>query len=77
MNNFYASVEVLYHPAISGKPIAVTGDAEARHGIILAKNYAAKACSVQTGDTLWMAKQKCGEIIFVSPHYDLTSVGST
>ena len=70
MNNFYASVECLYHPELRGKPVAVAGDPEARHGIVLAKNYPAKACGVQTGDPLWMAKQKCPDIVFTPPHYD-------
>ena len=38
MNSFYASVEYLYHPEVRDKPVAVAGDVEARHGIILAKN---------------------------------------
>ena len=42
MNNFYASVECLYHPEIRDKPVVVGGDPEARHGIVLAKNYVAK-----------------------------------
>lgn len=71
LNNFYASVECLYHPEYRGKPLAVLGDPEARHGIILAKNYEAKKFEVQTGDPMWMAKQKCPDIIFVPPHYDL------
>ena len=70
MNNFYASVECLYHPELRGKPVAVAGDPEARHGIVLAKNYPAKACGVQTGDPLWMARQKCPDIVFTPPHYD-------
>lgn len=70
MNNFYASVECLYNPSLRGKPVAVAGDQEARHGIVLAKNYAARAYSVQTGDPLWMAKQKCKDIVFTPPHYD-------
>ena len=49
LNNFYASVECLYNPELRGKPVAVAGDPEARHGIVLAKNYPAKACGVQTG----------------------------
>lgn len=71
LNNFYASVECLYHPEYRGRPLAVLGDPEARHGIILAKNYEAKKFEVQTGDPMWMAKQKCPDIIFVPPHYDL------
>ena len=70
MNNFYASVVWLYHPELRGKPVAVAGDPEARHGIVLAKNYPAKACGVQTGDPLWMARQKCPDIVFTPPHYD-------
>lgn len=69
-NNFYASVECLYNPSLQGKPVAVAGDPEARHGIVLAKNYLAKACGVQTGSPLWIAKQLCPDIIFVPPHYD-------
>lgn len=69
-NNFYASVECLYNPALRGKPVAVAGDPEQRHGIVLAKNYLAKACGIQTGNPLWLAKQLCPEIVFVPPHYD-------
>ncbi len=70
MNNFYASVECLDNPSLQGKPVAVTGDPDARHGIILAKNYEAKKCGVTTGEPLWMAKQKCRDIIFTPPRYD-------
>ena len=71
MNNFYASVECLYHPELRGKPVAVCGDPEARHGIVLAKNYAAKAYGVNTGTPIWMARQLCPDIVIVPPHYDL------
>jgi len=71
LNNFYASVECLYHPSLRGKPVAVAGDPELRHGIVLAKNDAAKACGVATGAPLWLARQKCPDIVFVQPHYDL------
>ena len=46
MNNFYASVECLLHPELKGKPVAVAGDVEARHGIVLAKNYIAKKYNI-------------------------------
>ena len=71
LNNFYASVECLYHPEYRGKPLAVLGDPEARHGIVLAKNYEAKSRDVRTGDPKWMAEQKCPGIVFVPPHYEL------
>ncbi|EKC43270.1 Nucleotidyltransferase/DNA polymerase involved in DNA repair, partial [human gut metagenome] len=42
MNCFYASVEMLHHPEFAGRPLAVGGDPEARHGIVLTANYIAK-----------------------------------
>ena len=45
-------------------PLAVGGDPEARHGIVLTANYIAKAKGVKTGMALWQAKQVCPEIIF-------------
>ena len=71
MNCFYASVEMLHHPEFSGKPLAVGGDPEARHGIVLTANYIAKKAGVKTGMALWQAKQVCPEIIFVPPRMDL------
>lgn len=71
MNCFYASVEMLHHPELAGKPLAVGGDSEARHGIVLTSNYIAKKSGVKTGMALWQAKQVCPEIIFVPPRMDL------
>lgn len=69
LNNFYASVECLYRPELRGKPVAVGGDVEARHGIILAKNMLAKQAGVKTGETLWQAQQKCPKLICLPPDY--------
>ena len=70
-NCFYASVEMLYHPEYAGKPLAVGGDPEARHGIVLTANYIAKRSGVKTGMALWQAKQVCPDLIFVPPRMDL------
>ena len=35
LNSFYASVELLDHPELRHLPVAVCGDPESRHGIIL------------------------------------------
>lgn len=71
MNNFYASVECLHRVRTRGKPVAVCGNQEDRHGIVLAKNYEAKACGVLTGDVIFRAKQKCPGIIILPPNYPL------
>lgn len=70
LNSFYASVELLDHPELAGKPAAVCGDPESRHGIILAKNELAKAAGVQTAETVWQARKKCPELVLLKAHHD-------
>lgn len=70
MNNFYATVECMLNPALKGKPLAVCGAEEDRSGIVLARNYEAKAYGVTTADVIWQAKQKCPQLVIVPPHYD-------
>lgn len=70
-NCFYASVELLHHPELRGKPVAVGGDPEARHGIVLTADYTAKRRGVKTGMALWQARQVCPDIIFLPPRMDL------
>ncbi len=69
LNNFYASVECMLDPTLKKYPVAVCGRVEERHGIVLAKNYAAKACGVTTGETIFQAKCKCPDLVTVDPHY--------
>ena len=69
INSFYASVEELYHPESRGKPIAVGGDVDQRHGIILARNQPAKKAGVQTAEAIWQAKIKCPDLILYKPNY--------
>ena len=68
LNAFYASVELLAYPELRGQPVAVCGDPESRHGIILAKNEAAKRFGVKTAETIWQARQKCPELVLLPPH---------
>lgn len=70
MNSFYASVECMLNPSLKGKPVAVGGSAENRHGIILAKSQEAKLCGVKTGEALWQAREKCRDLIIIEPHYE-------
>ncbi len=70
MNGFYASVELLDHPELKDKPMAVCGNPENRHGIILAKNEIAKKCGVATAETLWQARRKCPRLRVVPPHHE-------
>lgn len=70
-NAFYASVECLFNPDIRDKPVAVSGDPAARHGIILTKNQRAKQAGVKTGEAIWQARQKCPNLVCVPPDYSL------
>ena len=70
MNNFYASVECLINPSLKNYAVAVAGNPYKRTGIILAKNYLAKAFGVKTGEAIWEAKQKCPTLITVAPKFD-------
>ncbi len=68
-NCFYASVEMQEHPELRGKSIAVCGDPEARHGIVLTASYPAKRMGVKTGMPIWEAKQHCRDLIIVPASY--------
>jgi DNA polymerase-4 len=63
LDAFYASVEQLLDPSLSGKPIAVGG------GVVLAASYEAKAFGVRGGMAGRRARELCPELIFVGGHF--------
>lgn len=70
LNNFFASVSLLFNPTLRSVPVAVCGDKEQRHGIVLAKNEAAKRCGVKTAEAIFEAKAKCPELVILPPMMD-------
>ena len=70
MNSFFASVELIEHPELKENPVAVCGDPDSRHGIILAKNEPAKAFGIVTAETVSQARRKCPGLILLPPHHD-------
>lgn len=71
-NSFYASVECAENPEISDKPVAVVGDAEKRHGIVLTANYIAKlGYGIKTAETVYSALKKCPELIMIKSNMPL------
>ena len=70
LNGFYASVECLHRPELKDVPMAVCGDVEKRHGIILAKNELAKKFGIMTAETVWQAKKKCPGLVLAAPRHD-------
>lgn len=67
-NSYFASVECIERPELRKVPMAVCGDPDSRHGIILAKNELAKKYGVTTAETIWQAKRKCPGLVLVPPH---------
>ena len=71
INCCYAQIECQEHPELRGHPVAVGGDEEARHGIVLARNLLAKRWGVATADTLVDARRKCPGLVVVPADYRL------
>ncbi len=69
LNNFFASVSLLFNPTLKDLPVAVCGDSENRHGIVLAKNEIAKGFGVKTAETIIEAKRKCKDLVTLPPLY--------
>jgi DNA polymerase-4 len=68
MNNFYASVECMFNPALKDVPMVVGGDEQARHGIVLSKNDIAKnQYGIRTGEVLWQARRRCPQLVVIHP----------
>lgn len=60
-----------YETDLRDIPLAIAGDPENRHGIILAKSIPAKKYGIKTGESLFEAKQKYLEPKVFPPDYDL------
>lgn len=69
-NCYFASVEMISHPEYRNVPMAVVGDKERRHGIILAKNQLASMAGVKTAEVIWQAQSKCPDLVLAPAHYD-------
>ncbi|HEX3028734.1 MAG TPA: DNA polymerase IV, partial [Clostridia bacterium] len=74
VNSAYLSWEAVYRLQhgdsldIRTVPSVVGGDEASRHGIVLAKSIPAKAYMIQTGESLYAARQRCPGLIVVPTH---------
>ena len=69
INNFYASTAALYNPDLRDKSFVICGDPDKRHGVVLAKNDAAKRAGVKTGDTIGEARRKVKNLYALPPDF--------
>ncbi|MGE6629405.1 DNA polymerase IV [Bacillus sp. NPDC077027] len=70
MNAFYANVEMAYDPSLRGKPVAISGNAKERKGIVVTCSYEARALGVKPPMPLWEAKRLCPNLIVRTPNFD-------
>ncbi len=54
---------------IRNVPSVIGGNEENRHGIVLAKSVPAKKYKIQTGESLFEARNKCPNLLIVPPDY--------
>jgi len=59
---FYAQVEQRDNPKLRGKPVAV-GSSPGGKGIVMTASYEARALGIETGMSMWEAKQRCPSLI--------------
>lgn len=78
VNSAYLSWEVCNRirnketgPDLRAVPSVIGGDPETRHGIVLAKSALAKQYGIQTGESLFIARKKCPNLIIAPPNYAL------
>lgn len=71
MNSFFASVEQAHHPELRGKPLAIAGRQEERHGIVVTSSYEARQWGVRTPMLVSEAVRLCPQLIIRQPDFEL------
>jgi len=67
MDAFYASVELLDHPDLVGKPVIVGGGAT--RGVVLSATYESRRFGVHSAMPMSRARRVCPQAIVLTPHH--------
>lgn len=68
LDAFFASVELLDHPELRGKPVIVGH--EFGRGVVTAATYEARAFGVNSAMPMALALRRCPHAVVLRPHYD-------
>jgi DNA polymerase IV len=70
MDAFFASIEIARNPALKGKPVIVGGNPDSL-GVVSTCSYEARKFGVHSAMSLYEAKLRCPEGIFLQGNYSL------
>ena len=73
MDAFYASVELVRHPDLVGRPMWVGGSGR---GVVLSASYEARACGVRSGMSSTRARRLCPAAVVIPPDFDAYAAAS-
>ncbi len=68
MDAFFASVEILDHPALRGAPLVVGG--QSRRSVVAAASYAARAFGIRSAMSMVEARQRCPNLVIMPPRFE-------
>ena len=68
MDAFFVSVELLDHPELRGRPVAVGGQ---ERGVVAAASYEARAFGVNSAMPVGQARRRCPNLIMLTPRLGL------